>query len=188
MASVADVSEFQRGYTPGGHDGYIIRTVGDSNREDFEWRNHYSRVGGTPKGAYGIFSPVYDPRGWTERFIATLTAVQWQIVPTIDIELGGAAAARDFASVAVGMLHDAGFPVVMGYYSRDSAYRSLCAGLFQRQWIAAYGSPFPAGADMHQYTSTPYDQSFVPQLGTIIAPSIVPPKRRRFYEEPFFLS
>ena len=184
MADLADISEHQSG-VPGGHDGYIIRTVSDGGREDFMWRQHHAGAAGRPRGAYCIIKPSISGDTYADLFLGTLRAVPWEIVPTVDIEIGDPWGAHAVAERLRDRLHAAGYPVVMGYYSRDSAYRQVSQGLFQRQWIAAYsGSPYPPGADMHQYTSTPYDKNYTPDLGRLLlAAAPPPPQQRRVFED-----
>lgn len=177
-----DISEHQSTTPPAGF--YYIRTISDGNREDYRWRQHHGAAAGHARGAYAIFDPGrgYGPEDWTNRFIATLRAAPWELVPTVDIELGDPNACRSFAAVAAQKLRAAGYPVVMGYYSRDSAYRKTCADLFDRQWIACYGCAYPAGAHMHQFTSSPYDKNYTPDLNALRAPFTLPkPKGSKMF-------
>lgn len=169
----ADISEFQT-RTPRdfGEDYYHIRVLNENGRLDFRWEQHYANVGswGLPRGAYGIISPNGpDPNEYARRYVAVLKAFNWELAPTIDIELGNAAANRPYAATVSQRLREAGFPVVIGYYSRDSAYRQFCQDLFERQWIACYGCGFPAGAHEHQFTSNPYDRNYCPDLNLLRA-------------------
>ncbi len=161
-----DISEFQAG-TPGGFGFYLIRTLNENGREDSRWRQHHDEAAGHPRGPYGIIQPWnIDPTVWAQRFAATLSA-GWELTPTVDIELGDPNQNRIYASTVVDYLHGRGIPVVMGYYSAGSAYRQACSFLFQRQWLAAWGSPYPAGADVHQWQGSPLDLDYCPDLGRV---------------------
>lgn len=169
MPHGCDISEFQGG-APGGFEFYYLRVLNEAGRVDFKWEQHYHDTAGAPRGAYGIITPNGpDPNEYARRFLVILNAFTWELVPVIDIELGNAAANRAYAATVSQRLREGGHPVVMGYYSAGSAYRTFCQDLFERQWLASWGAPFPAGAHLQQTQGSPLDLDFTPDLGPIRA-------------------
>jgi len=162
-----DISE-HNSVTPTGRDFYYIRVLSEYGRQDYRLDQHFNNAAGRPRGAYGIILPgAIDPNVYADRFIGGLYTYHFELVPTIDIELGDPAANQGYAAVLVNRLHAAGFPVVMGYYSAGSAYRQRCSYLFERQWLAAWNSGYPAGAHVHQYQGSPLDLDYCPDMGAI---------------------
>lgn len=168
--NAVDISEHQDVAPPA--DGYFIRVLNEYGREDFRWRDHHSRTVGKPRGAYAIISPeayqrqhnngLYtDPVEYARRYVGLLRAAPWELIPSVDVELGDYSAAAEYARVVVAELRKAGFPLVMGYYSALSSYRTLAAPYFDRHWLAWWNHAYPEGAHVHQYTNTPYDQNTV---------------------------
>lgn len=164
-----DISEFQNP-TPGGFSFYILRLLNENNREDVRWRQHKAAVDswGVPSGAYGIIRPgAADPASWAHHFADLLDQKSWAFVPTIDVELGDAGANRAFVAVAAPILRQRGYPVVMGYFSIGSAYRSATQDLFERWWGACWGCGYPAGFHVHQWSGSPLDRDYCPNYEAI---------------------
>lgn len=163
-----DISEFQ-GSTPAGFDFYIVRLLNENGREDSRWRQHYNQVRawGKPIGAYGIIRPGPDAGAWGSRYVDLLRSVRWDFVPTVDIELGDPAANVGYAAGVNGVLRGAGFGVLMGYYSAGSAFRQRCSYLYDRHWLAAWGSGYPSAAHVHQWSGSPLDRDYCPSYAAI---------------------
>lgn len=185
-AQGVDISEFQSS-TPGGFDFYVNRYLNEYGRVDSMAATHYANTAGHVRGSYGIIKPgLIDATTWAARYVDLLRQWPHEMLPTIDIELGDANANAAYASVVNAVLRGAGYRVLIGYYSRDSAYRQTCSGLYDRQWLAAYGSAYPAGADMHQWQGAPLDRDYTPDLAHLTgaaAPAPPPPEAWRHGEE-----
>lgn len=164
-----DISEFQ-GSTPSGFQFYIPRLLNEANREDSRFRMHVANIDawGAPRGAYGIIRPGGDAVSWANHFADLLaSAPGWAFVPTVDVELGDPGGCRAYCATVVQVLAGRGYPVRMGYYSAGSAYRQQCQDLFDRHWLAAWGSGYPGGAHLHQWQGSPLDRDFCPDYGPI---------------------
>lgn len=174
-----DISEHQRTFPDGAWDFVIIRVVNESGRVDHRWRAHKAEADrrGIPAGAYVIVDPDnISADSEADRFLRELRTTSWGLIPWVDVELPGrnlrgyVQRVRDLIKQGLG----GGVPVG-GYYSAGSSYRQQTADLFDRQWLASWGSGFPRGADIHQYQGSPLDLNFAHSLDAVRWGSTAPP-------------
>lgn len=172
-----DISEHQ-GSTPGGFDFYVVRYINEYGRTDSRVGQHVgtAHAWGRPLGSYGIIQPgAIDPVLWAQRYVNLLREMPTDFVPVVDIELGDPGANRGYAAVVNDVLRRSGYGVLMAYYSAGSAYRQQCQGLYDRHFLAAWGSRYPSGAHMHQWQGSPLDRDYCPDYAPISGGGAPPP-------------
>lgn len=158
MPNGLDVSEHQSSFPAGDFDFCIVRLINENGGTDKRWQAHYDEAKnrGLAIGAYGIIRPGgISAVEWADRYVGLLAQRPWEIIPTVDIELGDPAANRPYAESVNVVLRER-YPVLMGYYSAASAYRALCSPLYDRHWLAQWSNQNPGG-DLWQYQGAPLD-------------------------------